>query len=172
MKEQIEVSKARFLKHSKRHPHISWDEFEAKLNDSMWRVIIQMEESGGEPDLVELGDRLIVVDCCKETPSGRRNLCYDKEARLKRKNYAPENSALEMAESMGVTLVDESMYFELQEIEDFDLKTSSWLLTPDSLRKHKGALFGDRRYHRTFVYHNGADSYYASRGFRAYIELK
>lgn len=130
-----------------------------------------MEQSGGEPDVVVLEDKLYVIDMVKESPKLRGSLCYDKEARLSRKNFPPASSSLEMAASLGITVLDERMYVKLQDIEDVDLKTSSWILTYEKLRSLGGALFGDKRYQRTFIYHNGADSYYGSRGFRGYITL-
>ncbi len=164
---------ARFEANIYRHPKMSWENFQAKLteNDSWEKAMIWMEDTDGEPDLVVLEslDKPIVVDMSKASPSGRRSLCYDKEAREKRKKNAPESSVMEEAERFGVEVVDEDLYFRLQEVEPFDEKTESWLKTPDEFRKLGGALFGDRRYNRVFVFHNGADSYYASRGFRAYF---
>lgn len=133
-----------------------------------------MEETGGEPDVVgfdkETG-QLIFFDCSKETPSGRRNVCYDHEALEARKKYPPEDSALNMAEMMGIGLLTEDEYFFLQELGEFDTKTSSWLKTPLEVRKHGGAIFGDHRFGRVFVYHNGADSYYGVRGFRGSLRV-
>ncbi len=167
------VLKERFEHHTKRHPGLFWRDIEMKIehNLNLLETLIRMEETGGEPDVTILNGRLVYVDFSKETPEKRRNLCYDEEARLSRKKFPPETSAEKVAEMMGIELLDESQYREIQAIEPLDLKTSSWLKTPPALRDLGGALFGDRRYNRTFIYHNGADSYYGVRGFRGYILL-
>ena len=168
--ELLEILKKRYEKNMHRHEGLVFEEVQDKLM-KFQDIILKMEETGGEPDVVVLDEKLFVIDMVKETPKVRVNLCYDKEARLARKNFPPASSALEMAASLGVTIIDEMMYVKLQDIEDFDLKTSSWILTDEKLRSLGGALFGDKRYQRTFIYNNGADSYYGSRGFRGYITL-
>lgn len=166
--------KARFEKHPQRHPGVVWTYALARLEaqpEKLWSLH-QMEESGGEPDVVGLvkktGEALF-YDCSAETPAGRRNLCYDREALDKRKEHKPASSALDEAAAMGVSLLSEDEYRYLQTFGEFDLKTSSWVVTPDSIRKRGGALFCDRRYDHVFTYHNGADSYYAVRGFRSVL---
>ena len=168
--ELLDVLKKRFEKNMHRHEGLVFEEVQEKLIQHL-DTILKMEQSGGEPDVVVLEDKLYVIDMVKESPKLRGSLCYDKEARLARKNFPPASSALEMAASLGISVIDEMMYVKLQDLEDFDLKTSSWILTDDNLRSLGGALFGDKRYQRTFIYHNGADSYYGSRGFRGYITL-
>lgn len=168
--ELLDVLKKRFEKNMHRHEGLVFEKVQEKLIQHL-DTILKMEETGGEPDVVVLEDKLYVIDMVKESPKLRGSLCYDKEARLARKNFPPASSALEMAVSLGISVIDEMMYVKLQDIEDFDLKTSSWILTNDKLRSLGGALFGDKRYQRTFIYHNGADSYYGSRGFRGYITL-
>lgn len=168
--ELLDVLKKRFEKNIHRHEGLVFEEVQEKLIQHL-DTILKMEQSGGEPDVVVLEDKLYVIDMVKESPKLRGSLCYDKEARLARKNFPPASSALEMAASLGISVIDEMMYVKLQDIDDFDLKTSSWILTDDKLRSLGGALFGDKRYQRTFIYHNGADSYYGSRGFRGYITL-
>ncbi|MFC3415272.1 DUF4256 domain-containing protein [Algoriphagus hitonicola] len=166
----------RFKKNQKRHPEISWDAVAKKLaqQPEKLRALYQMEESGGEPDVLvydQESDTFHFYDCSPESPKGRRSCCYDREARINRKKFPPEHSAEELAESWGVQLLTEEQYQYLQGFGEFDLKTSSWLKTPDSLRKLGGALFGDRRFGRVFTYHNGADSYYGARGFRLILKL-
>lgn len=168
--ELLEILKNRFEKNIHRHNDIEFEDIKNKLIQYQ-DTILKMEQSGGEPDVVVLDKKLYVIDMAKESPKLRGSLCYDQEARLSRKNFPPSSSALEMAASLGITVLDETMYVKLQNIEDFDLKTSSWILTEDTFRSLGGALFGDKRYKRTFIYHNGADSYYGSRGFRGYITL-
>jgi len=170
---ELELLKKRFEKNSFRHPGIDWSEIESasKGNDSLLDTVSRMEATGGEPDVVLLGKKLYFVDMSIETPKGRRSVCYDEEARLSRIKFPPKTSAETRANDIGVAIVDESKYLELQKIGNLDLKTSSWLKTPDHLRQLGGALFGDKRYDRTFVYHNGADSYYDMRGFRGYIPI-
>ena len=127
---------------------------------------------GGEPDVTEINNQITFIDFCKESPKKRRSLCYDKSARVNRKKFPPVSSVCEVCKQWNVNLLTKDDYRSLQNIQEVDLKTSSWLLTPDSIRQHGGAIFGDRRYDTTFIYHNGADSYYASRGFRAKLILK
>lgn len=168
--ELLDVLKKRFEKNMHRHQGLVFEEVQEQLFQHL-DTILKMEETGGEPDVVVLDEKLYVIDMAKESPKLRGSLCYDKEARLARKNFPPTSSAIEMAASLGISVIDERMYIKLQDIEDFDLKTSSWILTDEKLRSLGGALFGDKRYQRTFIYHNGADSYYGSRGFRGYITL-
>lgn len=168
--ELLDLLKKRFEKNMHRHQGFVFEEVQEKLIQHL-DTILKMEETGGEPDVVVLDEKLYVIDMVKESPKLRGSLCYDKEARLARKNFPPASSALEMAASLGISVIDERMYVKLQDIEDVDLKTSSWILTDEKLRSLGGALFGDKRYQRTFIYHNGADSYYGSRGFRGYITL-
>lgn len=172
----LSLLKTRFEKNMKRHENIEWSCVETKLSkvpEKLWSIN-KMEETGGEPDVVgydkETGE-LIFFDCSAESPDGRRNVCYDHEALETRKKYPPEDSALNMAEMMGIELLTEQEYFYLQEIGEFDTKTSSWLKTPLEVRKHGGAIFGDRRFGRVFIYHNGADSYYGARGFRGLLRV-
>lgn len=170
----LKILKDRFNKHEYRHRGVIWDIVEAKLtsNETILNTLFKMEETKGEPDLVIIDSEMLYVDFSKETPKGRTSICYDQKARLSRKKLAPESSALEMAEEIGISVLDEKLYQAIQKIEELDLKTSSWLKTADDIRSLGGAIFGDRRYQRTFIYHNGADSYYGSRGFRGYIYLK
>jgi hypothetical protein len=133
-----------------------------------------MERTGGEPDVVAFDDRtgaFIFMDCAKQSPKGRRSVCYDGEARESRKEYPPENSALEMAEAMGIEVLTEAQYRSLQKLGEFDTTTSSWIITPPDIRERGGALFGDCRYGHVFIYHNGAQSYYAARGFRGALKV-
>lgn len=168
----LKTLKARFEKHKTRHKGIDWDKVETKLLASpakLWSLN-EMEHSGGEPDVVGIDKKsgeFVFVDCAAETPKGRRSICYDHEALEARKENKPADSAINMAEEMGVTILNEEEYRALQELGEFDMKTSSWLLTPAAIRKLDGAIFGDRRYDTVFVYHNGVQSYYAARGFRA-----
>ena len=167
----------RFEKYPKRHPGLSWSAVAAKLqaNPAKLWSLQQMEQSGGEPDLVVFADvafaeqdqgELMFVDCAAQTPTGRRSLCYDRDGLSSRKEHPPKNSAIDVAAEIGISLLTEAQYRQLQQLGEFDSKTSSWLATPESIRKLGGALFGDRRYDQVFVYHNGAQSYYAVRGFR------
>ncbi|GHN24421.1 hypothetical protein ME788_05850 [Lactobacillus delbrueckii] len=163
--------KERFLANMDRHPGLTWDEFLGKLDSEKKAALAWMEESGGEPDVVALDSGLAIVDCAKEEPAGRRSVCYDKEARIKRKKFPPETSAEETAKEHGLSLLDEADYRQLQELGDFDLRTSCWIETPAEIREKGGALFAEKRYGTVFVYHNGADSYYKVRGFRAKLIL-
>lgn len=169
--EILEILEKRFEKNSKRHPDLKWCEVLEKLDDKKIRVLEKMEETGGEPDVVKFSEKIIFVDFVKETPKERRGACYDLDARVNRKKFPPESSVEEMIKEIGCELMNEEIYRFLQEIENFDLKTSSWIATPKNIRELGGALFCDKRYETTFVYHNGADSYYSSRGFRGYLEL-
>lgn len=170
------VLQARFEKNQARHLGVAWRDVEARIgkNKKALATLQRMEDSGGEPDVIAYDAATTVVtfcDCAAETPAGRRSLCYDREARTSRKENAPAGSAMEMAEAIGVELLDEAEYHALQQLGRFDTKTSSWLKTPETLRSLGGALFGDRRYDRVFVYHNGAQSYYAVRGFRGVLRV-
>ena len=167
----MELLKQRFEEHMKRHPNLTWEDVEQRLTAQSRKVIANMEATGGEPDVVVFKDKIAYVDCCKESPKERRSLCFDEEARRKRKKNPPRSSAQEEAESIGIQLLSVQDYQDLQALEEFDLKTSSWVATPDSIREKGGAVFMEKRYGTVFLYHNGADSYYASRGFRGYIEI-
>ncbi len=168
--------KARFEKNMNRHGDIEWAGVQAKLEantDKLWSLN-EMERTGGEPDIVAYNketSEYIFYDCSAESPKGRRNLCYDREALESRKKHKPENSAMDMAAAMGIELLSEKEYRELQMLGKFDLKTSSWVSTPAGIRKLGGAIFCDRRYDHVFVYHNGAESYYAVRGFRGSLRV-
>lgn len=169
--ELLEILKNRFEKNESRHPGIRWTDVEHRLagNEKKLASLREMEETGGEPDVVGRDDQtgeVLFFDCSPESPGGRRNLCYDREALDSRKEHKPAGSAWDMARDMGLELLDEEQYRRLQELGEFDTKTSSWIKTPDDVRKRGGALFADRRYGRVFVYHNGAQSYYGVRGFR------
>jgi hypothetical protein len=175
-KDLLKLLKARFEKNAKRHKGLEWNKVEAKLEanaDKLWSLN-EMETTGGEPDVVGFDKKtgeFIFVDCSAESPKGRRSLCYDPEALASRKEHKPEDSAIEMAEAIGIELLTEEQYRELQQLGEFDLKTSSWVLTPVEIRKRGGALFCDRRYDQVFLYHNGAESYYAARGFRGSLRV-
>jgi len=159
-----------------RHRGLDWTEVQAKLEaipEKLWSLH-EMEETGGEPDVVAYDQKsgeYVFCDCSAESPKGRRSLCYDREALEARKEHKPENSAVDMAAAMGVELLAEEQYRELQKLGNFDSKTSSWVKTPFNIRKLGGALFCDRRYDAVFVYHNGAESYYAARGFRGSLRV-
>lgn len=176
VEELLEILRIRFEKNVNRHPDVAWKEVESKLTESpekLW-FVNEMEETGGEPDVVVLdsvGKELLYVDCAAESPKGRRSLCYDQNAWNSRKEHKPSGSAMEMAKDMGVELLNEEQYRDLQKFGTFDQKTSSWLYTPDSIRALGGSIFGDWRFGRTFIYHNGAESYYGSRGFRGMLKL-
>lgn len=167
---------ARFEAHPHRHPGMEWAQVAARLRarPAAVRSLQQMEATGGEPDVVgrdEATGAWLFVDCSAESPPGRRSLCYDPEALASRKEHKPRDSACGMAAAMGVELLTEDQYRALQELGAFDTKTSSWLRTPAAIRERGGAIFGDRRYGAVFVYHNGAESYYAARGFRAALKV-
>lgn len=167
--EIIETLKTRFKKHMERHPDLNWETIEAKLLSQpakLWSLY-QMEQTGGEPDVVAFNDeQYVFVDCALESPTGRRSLCYDKEGLAARKDYKPANTAIDLATTMSIELLDEAEYRNLQTLGHFDSKTSSWIKTPDDIRKLGGALFADYRFGKVFVYHNTAQSYYSARGFR------
>lgn len=165
----LRVLRARFEKNMKRHKNVTWDEVQARLEadpEKMWSLQ-EMERTGGEPDVLRFHTgELVFVDCSEESPKGRRSLCYDREGLNSRKEFKPANTAVDLAFAMGVELLTEEQYRELQNVGEFDSKTSSWLHTPERIRELGGAIFGDRRYDTVFVYHNGAQSYYGARGFR------
>jgi hypothetical protein len=167
----LRTLKARFEKNIKRHKSLEWDKVQARLEanpETLWSLS-EMERTGGEPDVIGFDKKTgeyIFIDCSAETPQDRRGFCYDREAWESRKEHRPQNNALDMAAAMGIELLTEEQYRELQQLGEFDTKTSSWVKTPVEIRKLGGALFADRRYNHVFVYHNGAESYYAVRGFR------
>lgn len=169
--ELLRVLKARFEKNMNRHKGLEWAKVQAKLDtntEKLW-ALNEMEITGGEPDIVgydKKKDKYIFCDCSAESPKGRRSVCYDREALESRKKHKPENNAIDMATSMGIELLTEEQYRALQELGNFDMKTSSWVQTPTDIRDLGGALFCDHRFGHVFVYHNGAESYYAARGFR------
>lgn len=170
----LEVLQARFEKHMPRHKGLKWADVQARLIASpakLW-TLDEMERTGGEPDVVaqdkKTGEYLF-FDCAAESPKGRRSLCYDRAALDARKEHKPENSAMDLAAEIGITLLTEEQYRYLQTLGSFDLKTSSWVLTPEAIRSRGGAIFCDRRYDHVFMYHNGAESYYAARGFRGWV---
>jgi hypothetical protein len=174
--ELFKTLKARFEKNMNRHAGLAWAQVQARLeaNTENLRSLHEMERTGGEPDVVrhekETGE-YVFYDCSAESPKGRRSVCYDREAQLSRKEHRPENNALDMAAAMGIDLLTEDQYRELQKLGDFDTKTSSWVKTPSRIRELGGALFCDRRYETVFLYHNGAPSYYAARGFRGALRV-
>lgn len=172
----LEILKTRFEKNMNRHNGLEWEKVQAKLEtntEKLWSLY-EMERTGGEPDVVgfdkETGE-FIFYDCSPESPKGRRSVCYDREALESRKKHKPQNNAIDMARDMGIEILSEEQYRELQKLGHFDTKTSSWVKTPENIRKLGGAIFCDRRYGTVFVYHNGADSYYASRGFRGSLRV-
>ncbi len=175
-KELLSTLKARFEKNMKRHKGLEWAKVQAKLEadtEKLWSLN-EMETTGGEPDVVAFDKKsgeYVFYDCSAESPKGRRSLCYDREALNARKEHKPKDSAVDMATAIGIELLAEEQYRELQKLGEFDLKTSSWVQTPSNIRKLGGALFCDRRYDQVFVYHNGADSYYAARGFRGSLRI-
>ena len=174
--ELLTILQTRFEKNMDRHNNTKWQDVLSKLesNEQAVHSLKAMEVTGGEPDVIETdssSETILFYDCSRETPTGRRKVCYDNAALEARKKFPPEASALELAEKMGIELLNESQYRKLQEAGEFDTKTSSWIKTPEDIRELGGALFCDRRYNTVFVYHNGADSYYASRGFRGYLSL-
>ncbi len=170
----LEILKQRFESNMSRHKDIKWEDVEKRLLNNIDKLstLNEMEKTGGEPDVVKYENgEYVYFDCSKETPSERRNVCYDRASLESRKNFKPSNSALDMANEIGIELLDEEQYKYLQGLGEFDLKTSSWLKSPDEIRKLDGAIFGDRRYNRVFIYHNGAESYYGVRGFRGFIKI-
>ncbi|MEY8350967.1 DUF4256 domain-containing protein [Bacillus cereus] len=174
--ELLEVLKARFEKNMNRHQDLEWAKVQAKLDadtEKLWSLN-EMERTGGEPDVVghdKKKDEYIFYDCSAESPKGRRSVCYDLEALESRKKHKPENNAIDMATDMGIELLTEEQYRALQKLGDFDMKTSSWVQTPSDIRERGGALFCDYRFGHVFVYHNGAESYYAARGFRGSLRV-
>ena len=174
--ELLSALKARFEKNMNRHKGLEWAKVQAKLeanSEKLW-VLDEMESTGGEPDVVGFDKKTgeyIFYDCSAESPKGRRSVCYDREALEARKEHKPKNSALDMAAAIGIEVLTEEQYRELQKLGDFDTKTSNWVKTPSDIRKLGGAIFCDRRYEHVFVYHNGADSYYAARGFRGSLRV-
>ncbi|WP_347053480.1 DUF4256 domain-containing protein [Flavobacterium olei] len=174
--ELLKVLEIRFEKNSSRHKSLSWDKVEEKLKANprkLWSLD-EMERTEGEPDVIGYDEKtkeFLFADCSAESPKGRRSICYDHEALEKRKEHKPQNSAVNMAEEMGIEILNEEQYKELQKLGKFDAKTSSWILTPPEIRKLGGAIFSDFRYNTVFVYHNGADSYYAARGFRGLLRV-
>ena len=174
--ELFKTLKARFEKNINRHKGLEWSKVQAKLEsnaEKLWSLN-EMERTGGEPDVVEYDKRsgeYVFYDCSAESPKERRSLCYDREALNSRKEFKPANSAIDMAAEMGIELLTEDQYRQLQELGNFDLKTSSWVKTPAAIRKLGGAVFCDRRYNTVFLYHNGAESYYAARGFRGSLRV-
>lgn len=168
--------KSRFEKNMNRHRNLEWSKVQTKLERAPEKLysLYEMEKSGGEPDVVRFDKKTgeyTFCDCAAESPSGRRSVCYDREALDARKEHKPKNNALDMAAAMGIEILTEEQYGELQELGNFDTKTSSWVKTPPEIRKLGGALYCDRRYNRVFVGHNGAESYYAARGFRGALKV-
>lgn len=174
--ELLDELKTRFEKNMNRHKGFEWTKVQAKLEantEKLWSLS-EMERTGGEPDVVGFDKKTgeyIFYDCSAESPKGRRSLCYDRAAWESRKAHKPENSALDMAAAMGIKILTEEEYRELQKLGEFDLKTSSWIETPSDIRKLGGAIFGDYRFGRVFIYHNGAESYYGARGFRGSLKV-
>ena len=180
-RELLKTLKTRFERNMNRHKGLEWEKVQSRLennHEKLWSLN-EMEISGGEPDVVLFASKgndskkgeFIFVDCSEESPKGRRSVCYDDEALQSRKEHKPKNSAVEMATEMGIELLSEEEYRALQQLGKFDLKTSSWIKTPDAIRELGGALFCDRRYNHVFLYHNGAESYYAARGFRGSLKV-
>jgi hypothetical protein len=174
--ELLGVLKTRFEKNMNRHKGLKWSDVSARLEanaEKLW-LLNEMEKTGGEPDVVgqdKKAGEYNFFDCSPQSPEGRTSLCYDREALDSRKKFKPKNSAMDLAAGMGVELLTEEQYRELQELGEFDTKSSSWLKTPPDIRKLGGAIFGDRRFGRVFVYHNGAESYYGGRGFRGWLRI-
>jgi hypothetical protein len=174
--ELLEALKARFEKNMNRHESLEWAKVQAKLEANTKKLwsLNEMERTGGDPDVVGYDKKTgeyIFYDCSAESPKGRRNICYDREGLEARKSFKPENNAVDMAAAMGIELLTEEQYRELQKLGNFDTKTSSWVKTPSDIRKLGGALFADRRYGNVFVYHNSAPSYYGARGFRGSLRV-
>ena len=172
----LQTLKSRFEKNMNRHKGLEWASIQARLklnSEKLWSLN-EMESTGGEPDIVEFDKKTgeyIFFDCSAESPIGRRSFCYDREGLESRKEHQPENNAIDMAASMGIEMLTEEQYRTLQQVGNFDSKTSSWIKTPAAIRKLGGALFCDRRYNTVFVYHNGAQSYYAGRAFRGSLRI-
>lgn len=176
IEELLGLLQARFENNTARHKEVEWEKVQIRLeqNPSKLWSINEMEETGGEPDVIGYDkdtDEFIYCDCSPESPKGRRSICYDQDALESRKKHKPRNSAESMAAEMGVDILTEQQYFELQKLGKFDTKTSSWILTPPQIRSLGGAIFGDCRFGRVFIYHNGAESYYGARGFRGLLRV-
>lgn len=175
-KELLDVLKLRFEKYTNRHKDLDWSKVQAKLKidkEKLWSLY-EMEKTGGEPDVVgyeSSTDQYVFYDCSAESPKGRRSICYDREGLNSRKEFKPENNAIDMALDMGIEILTEEQYRELQKLGNFDTKTSSWIKTPSDIRKLGGAIFAEFRYSHVFIFHNGASSYYAVRGFRGVIKI-
>lgn len=174
--ELLKTLQVRFEKYKSRHGDIKWENVCEKLKSNLTSLfsLYQMEQTGGEPDVVLYSKKTgeyVFFDCSPESPSGRRSLCYDRKALEARKEHKPKNSAVDLAKEIGIELLTEEQYRFLQTLGEFDTKTSSWIKTPEAIRKHGGAVFCDRRYDHVFLYHNGADSYYAARGFRGMLNV-
>ncbi len=174
--ELLRTLKVRFEKNMNRHTNLEWARIQSKLETNTQKLwsLNEMEKTGGEPDVISLDkepEEYIFYDCSAETPKGRRSVCYDREGLESRKEHKPENNAIDMAAAMGIEILTEEQYRELQKYGEFDLKTSSWVKTPDKIRKLGGAIFCDRRYDTVFTYHNGAESYYGARGFRGLLKV-
>lgn len=171
----LKTLEARFIKNSERHQQLTWSLIRQKLEESpeTLMTVNEMEKSGGEPDVIVFDDRdgNYFVDCVKESPKERRSVCYDRAALEGRKKHKPQTSAEDLAKEIGIEILSETDYRHLQTLGNFDLKSSSWVKTPEAIRSLGGALFGDKRYDHVFIYHNGADSYYASRGFRGKVKI-
>lgn len=169
----INILKERFNNNMKRHMNIIWDDVEKKIEskEEILNILQKMEDTGGEPDVIGLTEdgRIIFCDCSKETPIKRRNLCYDEKALKSRTKNPPLGDAISLAKEIGINILNEELYFRLQSLDEFDLKTSSWIETPNYIREKGGALFCEKRYGKIFVFHNSADSYYSVRGFRGYL---
>ena len=183
IEELFQILEKRFEKNQSRHKGLEWSEVKARLEaclsggkakaSKIWSLN-EMEETGGEPDVIAYdkeNDQYVFCDCSAESPKGRRSICYDPEALESRKEHKPKHSAVGLAKEMGIELLTEEQYFELQQLGRFDTKTSSWVVTPAGVRKLGGAIFGDWRYGRVFIYHNGAESYYGARGFRGLLRI-
>lgn len=174
--EILEILRLRFKQNPQRHQGIEWTAVAERLaaHPDKLMILNEMEATGGEPDVIGVDQatgQFLFVDCSPETPTGRRSLCYDQDALNARKANKPKSSAMSQAHAIGIELLSEEEYHALQQVGEFDLKTSSWLKTPDAVRKLGGAIFGDRRYDRVFIYHNGADSYYGARGYRGILRV-
>ena len=175
-KELFTTLRTRFEKNMNRHKGLDWDQVQANLEASPKKLttLLEMESTGGEPDIVGIDKKTgeyIFIDCSPESPNGRRSICYDRRALESRKEHKPKNNAIDMAQEIGIEILTEEQYRELQKLGNFDTKTSSWIRTPEAIRLKGGALFCDRRYDHVFVYHNGAESYYAARGFRGMLKV-
>ncbi|MGI1805542.1 DUF4256 domain-containing protein [Exiguobacterium sp. TDN 0502] len=171
MDEQLTPFQDRFNQNPDRHDELSYDEVRSRLTPEKIAALLWMEQTGGEPDVIKLNGHWVIIDCVKESPTGRRSVCLDEAARLNRKKNAPAASVESMIKMFPLHLLTPDQYQAVQAKLTLDEKTSNWLATPEAIRQKGGALFGDRRYETTFIYHNGADSYYASRGFRVFLEL-